>query len=413
METKTEQKAKPMYHILTNRNFLYVFLGNSIGHYTFYFFIYVLPFVIYEMTNSPFAMSTMRAIEMIPPILLGLVIGVIIDRYNRKMILLLSIALQVLCITFIVVGMYQSFITIWMIYVVGFFVFLFSNMFNNTYHSIIPQIVAKDELTEANSLQMMIMSIFRIAGPAVVLSIVALIGYEQGFIICIIGLVLLFTFVTLLQLDSIEKEEQPEKKEKKSFVKDIKEGWHELTSNKTLWTLTLIILGLNISQSTTGAVFIFNVIDNLEAEIGQVGLVQSVTGIGALLGSLLARKTKEKFNRGQVMLFMMTISFTSQIIYFLAPNYIILACGTFLMGSSVSIVNIHFMTIRQETTPNHLLGRVSGTTLMLSNLAMPIAYLLVGGIGEWVNVKYMFLVSASITLSMLFVAFKARISRFT
>src|SRR4051812_26401667 len=81
-------------NIWFNKNFLLIWLGSSFSNLTFTLFTFSLPILIYNMTNSSIAMSTMRAIEVIPNLLFGIIIGVLVDRFSKKKILMLATLLQ-------------------------------------------------------------------------------------------------------------------------------------------------------------------------------------------------------------------------------------------------------------------------------------------------------------------------------
>lgn len=69
------------------------------------------------------------------------------------------------------------------------------------------------------------------------------------------------------------------------------------------------------------------------------------------------------------------------------------------------MTNIIFLAIRQESTPNHLLGRVAGTSSMLAKLVVP-AGLFVGGLwAEVLPIPYIFFIS-SIVVFITFVLLK-------
>ncbi len=66
--------------------------------------------------------------------------------------------------------------------------------------------------------------------------------------------------------------------------------------------------------------------------------------------------------------------------------------------TTITMTNIVYLAIRQETTPNHLLGRVAGTTSMIMKLAVPIG-LFIGGIwAEGLPIAPIFILSAAIVL---------------
>ena len=74
--------------------------------------------------------------------------------------------------------------------------------------------------------------------------------------------------------------------------------------------------------------------------------------------------------------------------------------GVMMQKMAVTIININYLAIRQEFTPNHLLGRVAGTSSTLMKLAMPIGFLLGGLWVEWFQVQTLFMMTACIILAI-------------
>lgn len=62
--------------------------------------------------------------------------------------------------------------------------------------------------------------------------------------------------------------------------------------------------------------------------------------------------------------------------------------------------NVVYFTIRQEFTPNHLLGRVAGTSSMLMKLALPLGLFVSGLWAEYLPIPLLFLMSALLTFMM-------------
>lgn len=61
-----------------------------------------------------------------------------------------------------------------------------------------------------------------------------------------------------------------------------------------------------------------------------------------------------------------------------------------------TMTNIVYLAIRQERTPNHLLGRVAGTTSMIMKLALPVGLLIGGYWADHFPIQPIFVVSAAI-----------------
>ncbi len=67
-----------------NKNFLFLWGGSTVQSIGLQMYILAVPLLIYSMTESALAMSTMRAIDFFPNIFLGIIAGVLVDRVNRK-----------------------------------------------------------------------------------------------------------------------------------------------------------------------------------------------------------------------------------------------------------------------------------------------------------------------------------------
>src|SRR5690625_3485537 len=98
----------------------------------------MFPLLIYNLTSSTLAMSTMRIVEVIPNIALVIVIWVVVDRYNRKLLMKSSIFLQLLSLVLLYVLMWSGNVSLLSIYILGFIIYTSSYTFLNAYNSILP-----------------------------------------------------------------------------------------------------------------------------------------------------------------------------------------------------------------------------------------------------------------------------------
>ena len=135
---KTEIESDRPKSIWKNRQFLFLWTGSSINNLTFHVFVLAIPIIIYELTQSTLAMSTMRAIQFIPNVLLGIIIGVIVDRLNRKRLMMSALTIQLLMIASIVVLIFSNQLHVWHLYLLGFVLYSSSYAFGNAYPTILP-----------------------------------------------------------------------------------------------------------------------------------------------------------------------------------------------------------------------------------------------------------------------------------
>ena len=78
-----------------NNNFLFIWFGSTVSSFGYQMYIIAIPLLIYQLSESALAMSTMRAIEFFPNIFIGMIAGVLVNRYNRKKMMQWTSSIQV------------------------------------------------------------------------------------------------------------------------------------------------------------------------------------------------------------------------------------------------------------------------------------------------------------------------------
>lgn len=392
--------------IWRNKDFLFLFIGNSISNLTFIFFSISIPILIYKMTSSSLAMSTMRIVEFLPNLFLAIFIGVIVDRLNRKMVIQISIVIQVICISIIIFLFSQQTLNLVYLYIIGFFLFIAGYTFNNAFHTILPGIVREDQLIDANASFSFVRTTIDIIGPSIAALIFLVLNYQVSLLITLAGLVILLFLIGFTQIPINKKKNS---NDKTSMKEEIKEGWSHLISIKSLWIMTLMILFLNVVNGLTGAILIFYLLDTFKLSESEIALVMSFTGVGALFASIIAKKSLKYFKRGQLLIYSMVLLLIAHVMLYNVASLYILALAFLLIGFSGTFTNIHYLTLRQQVTPNHLLGRVAGTSSMIMKLAVPFAFFIGGILGEIMIVKNIFIIGIVILLLILIYGLKNKI----
>lgn len=406
-------KEKNMHRdtIWKNKSFIYIWIGTIIYDLTFHIYILALPLIIYEISQSTLAMSTMRALDFAPNVILGIFIGVIVDRTNRKNFMRYSILLQVILLISLVFLLEKSTPSLWMIYIIGFLVSAFGYSFWNGFHSSLPQIVKKEQLTTANSAISFVYQIINIIGPGLAGVLLFILSYSYGLIVTVIGLCIMVLLISLTQVE--ENHLQRNKViQAKSFWEDIKEGWIEVKQNNKLFSMTLTILCLNIASGISSAVLIFYALDQFKLTSNQLGIVIASSAIGGIVAALIAKKSREILGRGKLIIITIYVGSFGQFLLFISSHWIILMAGMILIGFCSVFINVHYQTLRQESTPEHLLGRVSGTTSMLMKIATPIAFIGAGLLGERIDVSWIFLISSIIMIFLTGVLVRYKVFKF-
>ena len=321
-----------------NNKFISLWLGTSISNLTFHIFTLALPLLIYDMTKSTFAMGILKSIEIIPNILLGIFVGVLVDRFHRKRIMISSIGIKLITLSTIVALLYLSSLQLWMLYILTLFLYTSNYAFSNAYHSVMPTIMKKSQLTSANSAINFTNTFINIVGPSLAGMILFYISYQFGLMITILGFLILLLLVSLLTIPNHIQEEHKDS----SFWDDVKEGWQQLVSTKPLWLATWMILGINMAFAASGTILVFYTLDILKVESNVIGYILTSSGIGGMLGAYTAKALGDRISRGPLFLLMLLVAALSQILLFLSNQWYGLALGMFFAGFSATIINVHY-----------------------------------------------------------------------
>ncbi|MDQ0174728.1 MFS transporter [Bacillus chungangensis] len=390
MEIKYQGKLNTKKKTLwTNSNFLYLWLASAIGTIGLQMYIVAIPLLIYDMSKSALAMSTMRAIEFLPNIILGMLAGVLVDRADRKNVMSGMTLIQLCAIGGLLFLLHSEQLVIWHLFLLGFILSAAGYTFGNAQHAIVPLVVKKEQLTDANAKFSFTQTLLSLIGPGIAGMLIAAYSYKISFTIYFFCLFFLLFLIRFLYLPPIEKKTSKDT----TIIQEMKEGLIELFGNKTLLVPTIVILMLNFFSSLVLGVLIFFAADYLGANEKQIGFMLSMSAVGGLVGSLLIPYLRKHFPRGKIFVSCFLFDITGLIVLVVASSWWMVGISLFIRMIGTMMLNIVYFTIRQEFTPNHLLGRVAGTSSMLMKLASPLGFFLSGIWAEFFSVRGLFMIS--------------------
>lgn len=378
--------------LFKNRNFLLLWGSSTISSFGMQMYSIAIPLLIYDLSRSALAMSMMRAIEFFPNIFLGMLAGALVDRLNRKTMMVWTSFIQVISMCGIVTLLLTNHIELWHLYILGFVLSSAGYTFGNANHSVLPQIVSKDQLTSANAKLSFIDTLIRMIGPGIAGVLIAVFSYTSTLTIYLVCLLIMYVFMQFLNVPPTAKREDASH----SIWKDMKEGIIELFNNKILLTPTITVLFSNFASSLVIGVLIFFATDQLGANSKQVGFMFTISAIGGLIGASLISRIRKRFGRGVIYTYSLVFDIISMCLLLFAQTWWTIGISLAIRTFSTTISNIVYFTIRQEFTPNHLLGRVAGTSSMLMKLTLPLGLFIAGLWAEWFPIRILFFISMCI-----------------
>jgi MFS family permease len=168
--------------LFRNRNFVALWLGQTISFIGDYFYWLAIPIMVERLTGSALLVGLSVISTALPMLLLGPVAGVFVDRWDRKWTMFVSDVLRGLLVLFCLVV--QSPDQVWVFYVVGFLMSCVSRFFFPAQNAALPLIVPdKDDLLAANGLMQIVQTVGLLVGPAMAGFAIALWGEKVAFLV--------------------------------------------------------------------------------------------------------------------------------------------------------------------------------------------------------------------------------------
>ncbi|TCJ78012.1 UNVERIFIED_ORG: MFS transporter [Bacillus cereus] len=360
-------------------------IGDSL--YTF-----ALPWIAYQLTGSAVIMSSLFAINVLPIVLFGPLVGAIIDRYDRKKLLWIADITNIILVSLVPILHTLHLLEIWHLYIITFILAVMSMLFDVTTITVIPHI-AGASLTKANSFYQMINQLASLFGPMIAGIFISFIGGFQVLWINVLSFIATLVAVMLLPSIKTVNSQNNDKNTLQNILSDLFNGFKWLKNDRLNIALSFQAMIGNFGASAVLGVFMYYLLSTLQLPPEQSGFNYSLIGIGGILGSLIAVPLEKRLQRGlliPLLLFAGAIGLTFALwsTYWFAPGI------AFGIAMTCNIAwNIIVATVRQETVPSNMQGRVLGFSRVLTRLAMPLGAL-VGGIISAYNPVLVFALAA-------------------
>ncbi|MGX5439939.1 MFS transporter [Bacillus thuringiensis] len=377
-----------------SRTYVIFIVGLLISRIGDSLYTFALPWIAYELTGSAIIMSSLFATGVLPIVLFGPIVGALVDRWDRRKLMWIADLGCMILVIFIPILHILGLLQLWHLYVVSFILAILSMLFDVATITVIPHI-AGQSLTRANSAYQMVNQIASLAGPALAGIIIAIIGGFNALWINVLSFVA--TLIAVLLLPKVEKNKSIDKPGNllRNIGNEMKEGFKWLINDRLNLALSLQAMVGNFGASAILGALMYYLLSTLHLSTEQSGFNYTLIGVGGLLGSIIVVPLEQRFQRGvliRVLLGIGAIGLTYAIWSksWLAPGI------AFGIAMTCNIAwNTLVASVRQETVPTNMQGRVLGFSRVLTRLAMPLGALVGGIISDFNPVAIFILASAT------------------
>jgi predicted MFS family arabinose efflux permease len=365
-------------------------------------FFVALPLQVLALRNDAATLTLVLTAYTLPLVMFLLVGGVLSDRFQRRSVLLIATLLQGASVAGLGLLAVTDAMTLPSIYVLVVVYGAGEALFGPAFGSIVPDIVPKDQLVEANSLDNFSRPLaLRIVGPALGGVLIAAFGFGGVFLADFASFALAAVAFSLIRT----RRKSMRAEVKQMIWDDIREGFHFVRGNTWLWgTLIATGVGLLVFSGPWQALVPLVVVNKLNGNESQLASIFSVGGIGALIASVFMGQ-RDLPRRYLTVMFVAFACGSLMLVGFgIATDVWHMIVASFVMNAFLTSGVIIWGTSLHRLVPGDILGRVSSLDWLVSTGLIPVSLLLALPLAETIGPDTT-LVAAGIFGSVVVLAF--------
>ena len=371
-----------MLSILRQPTFLLFFLGNIISLVGFGFNLIAISWLVLSETGSEFALGKIMASATIPGLFISFFTGYIIDKTNRKWLLVILDAFRIVVIlSFLAILQYNEF-QIFYLYPVVFFMGIGNSLFWSTSQAFTQEIVSKKDYFNANKLLSASYQIGSILGASI-----------GGFIVHIydpfvaLWINVLTYLISGILISFAPFKEGVTKEKSKSILKSFLRGFTYLKERFDIAVLSTTTILSDVAIWGAMSVLTISIsIEIFDKGAWGYGLLDGLYGIGAFISILIIGFLTEKLSRKAVLQLCYFFGFICLYFAYIMPSIYIASIFFFFLGININSSRIITRTILMENIDNRIMGRVQTVLGIYSRLMVVMSSLLTGYIIEHINI---------------------------
>lgn len=395
--------------LLKDKDFSLLLLGKLVSLVGSIMQDFALSLYVLKITGSGKIFASVLAVGLIPKLFLGPFFGVLVDRFDRKKIIVGLDMLSGLIIGILFFISQNSGLGLLHIYTCSILMSIISCMFNPTINLVIPLIVKKDNLLEANSLNSFVMTLGSLIAPIMAGALYGFYGITP--ILLINSISFICSSISEMFIDIPSNERSKDKLSFGQFKKDFVEGIVFIKVRRLflLFAFSGFIINFALNPVfSVGFTFISKMV--LKASDFQFGLMDTglVCGLifGPLLAGILAKKvsTYKIYSLGIIicglLLGILSINTMPFYVKLFSSNIIplvTLCISSILVICTVTIINITLDTMIQQEVPTDIMGRFYAVMTALCMGAIPLGQMTFGVIFDKMP-SYIPIIGASVLL---------------
>lgn len=345
-------------------------------------------------TGSAEMLAWAAIAALLPQTIIGPFTGALIDRWNRKRIMMLADTFIALCTLALAILFWLDIAEIWHI-----FGLLGLRSIGSAFHmpamqASVPLLAPTDQLTRIAGVNQIIVSVSQIAGPALGAMLITIWEIEYVLLFDVGGALIAVTSLFFVHIPNPEKEEGKER----NILKEMKEGGLIILRNKGLSWVFLYDISVMFFIIPISVLFPLMTLEYFNGTEFQAGIIEAIWSVGALVGGTIMGAKVYKINRVALINWMYLIcGLTFLLTGLLSPGgFVWFAVLTAIGGVSGAVYNAAFTGLLQTKIEPGALGRVFSMFFTFSFIPAMLGLIGIGFVADGLGLTTSFILSGII-----------------
>ncbi|MFF5488441.1 MFS transporter [Streptomyces virginiae] len=359
-----------------NKDFTVFWLGQALSVLGGSVSMLALPLLVLHATGSLVQMGLVTVVSSATSIGAGVFAGYVVDRLDRRRLMIVCDLARAVLFGAVPLVWWVAGPQIWLLYVLTALAAVLRTLFDVAYVTAVPHLVRTQDLTAANGRLMGTFALGSLLGPVVAGFLTAGVGADWA--LALDGATFLVSAASLgrLRFTARPAGDEPDKAGAGAGAGVFREmfvvGFRFLWSHPLLRPLTVGLTVLTFVTMGATDLLIYWVQHDLGRDAATLGYVIAVSGAGSVAAALSAGRLRRLLGFGTCWLASVAMIAVGVTVTGVSRSVPVIAALAAVFMFGITLGGICSMTLRQEVTPDHLLGRVTSAFWTVHNASGPV-----------------------------------------
>ncbi|MFE5810810.1 MFS transporter, partial [Streptomyces sp. NPDC056491] len=374
----------PLPPLRRNKDFNVFWLGQALSVLGGSVSLLALPLLVLDATGSIVQMGLVTVVSGATAIGTGVFAGYVVDRVDRRRLMIVCDLARAVLLGSVPLVWWAAGPQIWLLYVLTALAAVLKTLFDVSYVTAIPNLVRTQDLTAANGRLMGTFALGTLLGPVMAGFLTAGVGADWA--LALDGATFLVSAASLgwVRFTARPAGEAADKAGSKAVSKAGNEsgagvlremfvvGFRFLWGHPLLRPLTVQLTLLTFVTMGATDLLIYRVQHDLGRDAATLGYVIAVSGAGSVAAALSAGRLRRVLGFGTCWLASIAMIAVGVTVTGVSRSVPVIAALAAVFMFGITLGGICTMTLRQEVTPDHLLGRVTSAFWTVHNASGPV-----------------------------------------